>query len=136
MKNRTDLFFVLALLLPAATQAIEFKPKLEAEGRYFYDAEDEDGDAPLLGSVAGTLELFHGWDDNHQRIVGEFFGRWDENDDERTHGDVRELYYQQSGDTFEFRLGARRVFWGVTESRHLVDIVNQSDFVENISNEL
>ena len=124
------------LLLPVAAQAIEFRPRLEAEGRWFYQAEDEDGDAPLLGSVAGTLESYIGWSDGKQRLVGEFFGRWDENDDERTHGDVRELYYQQTGDDFEFRAGARRVFWGVTESRHLVDIVNQSDFVENISNEL
>jgi len=131
--NRSvPIFFLLAL--PLAAQAIEFKPRLEAEGRWFYEAEDEDGDAPLLGSVAGTLEFYQGWDDG-RRLVGELFGRYDENDDERTHADVRELYYQQSGDAFEFRIGARRVFWGVTESRHLVDIINQSDFVENISNE-
>jgi hypothetical protein len=131
--NRAALALLLAL--PAGAQAVEFKPKVEVEARYFYDAEDADGDAPLLGSVAGTLETFVGFGEN-QRLVGEFFGRWDENDDERTHGDVRELYYQLTGEAFEFRAGLRRVFWGVTESRHLVDIVNQSDFVENISNEL
>ena len=129
--NRSVPFFLL-LLLPVAAQAVEFKPKLEAEGRWFWQAED----APLLGSVAGTLETFSGWGDGRQRVVGEFFARYDENDDVRTHGDVRELYYQQAGDDFEFRLGARRVFWGVTESRHLVDIINQSDFIENISGEM
>jgi hypothetical protein len=132
-RNKSVLF--LMLLLPAAAHAVEFRPRLEAEVRAFYDAEDADGDAPLLGSVAATLEAHHDWDGGH-RVVAELFGRWDENDDERTHGDVRELYYQLSGDGFEFRAGARRVFWGVTESRHLVDIINQSDFVENISNEL
>jgi len=130
------LALAVLLALPLVAQAIEFKPKLEAEGRWFYQAEDADGDAPLLGSVAGTLEAYMGWSGGRQRIVGEFFVRWDENDDERTHGDVRELYYQLTGDAFEFRAGARRVFWGVAESRHLVDIINQSDFVENISNEL
>lgn len=125
----------LLLALPVAAHAVEFKPRLEAELRGFYDAEDADGDAPLLGSAAGTLDLHHDWDGGH-RVIGEFFARWDENDDERTHGDVRELYYQYSGESFELRAGARRVFWGVVESRHLVDIVNQSDFVENISNEL
>jgi hypothetical protein len=119
------------LLLPAASQAVEFKPKLEAEGRWFWQAEE----APLIGSVAGTLETYAGWSEGKQRIVGEFFARWDENDDSRTHGDVRELYYQQTGDDFEFKVGARRVFWGVAESRHLVDVINQSDFVENIANE-
>lgn len=127
---------LLALLaLPAAAQAVDFKPRLEAEGRWFHEAENADDDGPVLGSIAGTLELYHRWDGGRS-VTGEFFQRYDENDDARTHGDVRELYYQQSGDDFEFRVGARRVFWGVTESRHLVDIVNQSDFVENISNEL
>lgn len=120
-----------ALLAAGVAHAIEFKPRLEAEGRAFYQAEDE----AVLGSASGTLELFHGWDEGKQRIVGELFQRYDENDDARTHGDVRELYYQMIEEDFEFRLGARRVYWGVTESRHLVDVVNQSDFVENIDNE-
>ena len=32
-------------------------------------------------------------------------------------------------------IGLRKVFWGVTESAHLVDIVNQTDLVENIDTE-
>ena len=136
MKRALPRALIAALLaLPVAAPALEFKPKLELEGRWFYEVENADDDAPLLGSAAGTLELFHQWEGG-RRIVGELFARYDGNDDARTHGDVRELFYQQSGDNFEFRVGARRVFWGVTESRHLVDIVNQSDFVENISNEL
>lgn len=119
------------LLFVTGAQAIEFKPKLEAEGRWFYQAED----SPVLGSAAGTLELFHDWGGGRQRIVGELFARYDDNDEARSHEDVRELYYQVIGDDFEFRLGARRVFWGVTESRHLVDVVNQSDFVEDIDAE-
>lgn len=122
-----------ALLAAAAAPAIEFKPKVEAEGRWFFQYEPEG--QPVLGAAAATVELYHGWDDGKQRIVGELFQRYDENDEARTHGDVRELYYQVIGDDFEFRLGARRVFWGVTESRHLVDVINQSDFVENIDNE-
>jgi hypothetical protein len=122
-----------ALLASAAPSALEFKPKAEAEARWFFQYEPED--KPVLGAAAATVELYHGWQDGKQRIVGELFQRYDENDDARTHGDVRELYYQVIGDDFEFRLGARRVFWGVTESRHLVDVINQSDFVENIDNE-
>jgi hypothetical protein len=129
------LVFLALLALPAAAQAIDLKPRLELEGRWFYEAENVDDDGPVLGSAAGTLEFYQAWDGGRS-VTGELFYRWDENDETRTHGDVRELYYQQSGDNFEFRAGARRVFWGVTESRHLVDVVNQSDFVENISNEL
>jgi len=122
-----------ALLAAAPAQAIEFKPKVEGEGRWYFQYEPEN--KPVVGAAAATVELYHGWQDGKQRIVGEFFQRYDANDDSRTHADVRELYYQVIGDDFEFRLGARRVFWGVTESRHLVDVINQSDFVENIDNE-
>ena len=32
-------------------------------------------------------------------------------------------------------MGVSKVFWGVTESRHLVDVINQTDFVESIDEE-
>ena len=32
---------------------------------------------------------------------------------------------------WELRVGVDRVFWGVAESQHLVDIINQVDFVEH-----
>lgn len=117
------------LVLPA--QAFEAKGRLEGEGRYFF----ADAERPLLGSVAGSLEVFHGWNDESQRVVGEFFARHDP-DPARENWDVRELYWQTTGDDFVFHAGARRVFWGVTESRHLVDVVNQSDLAENISGEI
>ena len=53
-------------------------------------------------------------------------------DDRRSHFDVRELMYQRVFDDFELRAGLGRVFWGVTESYHLVDIINQTDLVEDI----
>ena len=57
-------------------------------------------------------------------------------DDERTHADVRELYWRRTfGDTFDLFVGVRKVFWGVTETFHLVDIVNQTDAVEDIDEE-
>ena len=63
------------------------------------------------------------------------FFRYDSADPRRTHGDVREAYvlmYGQIGnDEWELRLGVDRVFWGVAESRHLVDIVNQTDLIEH-----
>lgn len=121
---------VAGLLAGPCAHAVEFRPKLEAEARGFWQAPD----ARVLGSVAGTVETFVEWHDG-ARVIGEFFARYDENDDARTHEDVRELYYQVIADDLEVRLGARRVYWGVTESRHLVDVINQSDFVEDVDNE-
>ena len=63
------------------------------------------------------------------------FARLDGQDAERTHADLREAYYRWSGDSWSVRAGVGKVFWGVTESRHLVDIVNQTDAVEDTDEE-
>lgn len=63
------------------------------------------------------------------------FGRVDSSDPERTHFDVRELIWRSIHPKWEVRAGIGKVFWGVTESQHLVDVINQTDFVENIDGE-
>ena len=63
------------------------------------------------------------------------FLRFDAGDERRTHVDLREAYFLAFGEfrnqEWEVRLGVDRVFWGVTESRRLVNIVNQVDLVEH-----
>ena len=63
------------------------------------------------------------------------FFRYDAADSQRTHADLHEAYLLLFGEIgvnhWELRLGLDRVFWGVTESQHLVDIVNQIDLVEH-----
>lgn len=73
-------------------------------------------------------------DRRHQVDVAAF-GRWDGEDDERSHLDLREGSYRYVGDSCEILVGVSRVFWGVTESRHLVDVVNQTDAVEDVDEE-
>lgn len=63
------------------------------------------------------------------------FGRWDSRDPERRHGDIREMYLLHVMDDWEFLAGVSKVFWGVAESRHLVDIINQTDHLEGIDGE-
>lgn len=60
------------------------------------------------------------------------FGRWDSHDNRRTHADIREANWLHVADSWDVEVGIGQVFWGVTESRHLVDIVNQLDQVEGI----
>ena len=71
----------------------------------------------------------------HQLVIIPF-GRIDAEDDERTHFDVREAYYRYVSDNdWTLLIGAAKVFWGTAESRHLVDIINQTDAVEDIDEE-
>ena len=130
MMMRTALLLGL-LVWSASTAALDVDAEIEYEARSYYELEGGVADS----SVAGKLELFHRWDRRKQRLIAELFHREDRQDPSRTHSDVREAYYHHIGREAELRLGLRRVYWGVTESRHLVDIINQSDFVEDLDNE-
>ena len=79
-----------------------------------------------------TLEPELVWSlaDGEHTLVFKPFGRLDSADDQRTHSDIRELSWMTYGDDWEVTAGISKVYWGVTESQHLVDIVNQTDFVE------
>ncbi len=63
------------------------------------------------------------------------FYRRDSRDEERSHFDVREAYWLYVDDDWEFLTGINKIFWGVAESRHLVDIINQTDTVEDLDGE-
>lgn len=108
---------------------------IELEQRYFW--ENEAGEIKNRGQTSARLllEVFHEWNEGDDNVVFEPFLRLDEQDSERTHGDVRQLIWTHLGENYEFSAGLGRVFWGVTESQHLVDIINQTDGVENIDGE-
>ena len=63
------------------------------------------------------------------------FYRLDGEDSERSHFDIREAVFIQPYTLkrvgLELRFGVGTVYWGITESRHLVDIINQTDRVES-----
>jgi len=86
-------------------------------------------------SVAMELEYYAAWDDYNKSLTFTPFVRLDQHDDERSHADLREFSYQQVFTRWELRVGISKVFWGVTESQHLVDVINQTDQVENIDGE-
>ena len=87
-------------------------------------------------SFSFTPELRWEDEDRKHQIVIIPFVRVDGQDDERTHFDLREGYYRFNSDNnWSLTLGAAKVFWGKTESRHLVDIINQTDAIEDIDEE-
>jgi len=82
-------------------------------------------------AMSFQAEYYQTWNDGDDIFAFVPFARIDAQDDERTHFDIRELTWVHVADNFELRSGIRKVFWGVTESQHLVDIINQTDTVEN-----
>jgi hypothetical protein len=89
----------------------------------------------IESSVSGEWEIRWRNKSNDQRMSFIPFARWDENDKKRSHFDFREAYWAYQNKDVELLLGLNKVFWGVAESVHLVDIINQTDLVENINQE-
>lgn len=116
---------------PAAWE-LDISGSIGAESRTFFREGRVPTQADATGSLAFTPEVYLESDDATHSLLFIPFARLDQNDPRRTHADLRELGYIYAGNAFELRLGVRKVFWGVAESNHLVDIINQTDFVENI----
>ena len=63
------------------------------------------------------------------------FALLDGQDSERSHFDLREAYWRHFGENWDLLIGVNKVYWGVTESRHLVDVINQVDSVVDVDEE-
>lgn len=61
--------------------------------------------------------------------------RVDQRDPERNLIDLRQAFWLRVGRGWELKIGVDQVFWGVTESQHLVDVINQTDLVDSIDGE-
>ncbi|MDG3088303.1 hypothetical protein P7F88_20400 [Vibrio hannami] len=114
----------------------DFGGYTSADYRYFF-SEGELGQKQSQPSIVLRPEFY--WDlsgDEHDAsITFTPFIRYDDLDSERTHGDIRELLYLSAWSDYEFRFGIGKVFWGVTESTHLVDAINQTDAIEALDGE-
>ncbi|MEM6487250.1 MAG: hypothetical protein AAF677_03095 [Pseudomonadota bacterium] len=138
---------VALALTPAAARAqwetlqgvydqIEVRATVGFEGRAFPESPAFAGQFEhVQPSVFAELEITWESEDRDTQLQFVPFFRLDGQDEERTHFDVREAYLRRIWDDWELLIGANRVFWGVTESRHLVNIVNQIDAVEDIDEE-
>ena len=112
----------------------EFTGDIGLEGRWYPDQ----GLHPIQRSHASGFvlrpELYFEDQAGRSLTIRPFF-RYDAADSRRSHADLHEAYAmligQWGASEWELRLGIDRVFWGVTESQHLVDIVNQVDLVEH-----
>ncbi len=124
---------LFGLLICSRAFAFDFDVEVDVEWRFFLENALE-GQSDNHGSFYVEPEFYY--DVNEQSsITAKYFYRYDLEDANRTHGDIRELYWTYVKDDLEVQLGYGKVFWGVTESRHLVDIINQTDLVENLDEE-
>ena len=131
----TRLLCCTLLWTGAVSADFEFSGHVGTETRIFIQDPSGSDLSGATGSLSFKPEAYLEWDDGDQSFLFVPFVRLDQNDTRRTHYDVRELTYIYAAESWEFRFGLRRLFWGVAESNHLVDIINQTDLVENLDQE-
>lgn len=136
MKNNYLLTGLIGLFfyIPAHAE-VKFTGYLEGELRYYPTEGLIKEQKDSFVSIALEPELT--WKDtseNHGARI-KLFGRYSDPDGNRSHGDVREMYYNYAGLGWQIELGINKVYWGVVESLHLVDIINQTDNVESVNGE-
>ncbi len=135
--------WILALVFAVGAHAEigidrDFSGRVNVESRWF----PKSGAFPGQGSHAIGFfvepKLYLADARGRSLTLSSFF-RYDNADSRRTHVDLREAYFLLFGEIgdgeWELRVGIDQVFWGVTESQHLVDIINQIDLVEHPNGE-
>ena len=135
MRAVTVFWGCLGLVAPAVAADFEVTGYLEPEFQVFPSRGNVAGQKRWNSSVALELTFEMFWDNSDQYIIFTPFGRLDAQDGNRSHADIRELKYAYIQGDWEFRIGFDKVFWGVTEVAHLIDIINQTDTVESIDGE-
>ena len=138
--NNPLLKILLVCLLPALLAGTgraswDISSNIDLTARIFTEDPRWEGqdDSTVQYSIAGTLDARWRGEESRASLIP--YLRYDATDDERSLADLREAYWASEGETHELLLGVNTVFWGVTESVHLVDIINQTDAVADIDGE-
>jgi hypothetical protein len=128
-------FILASALLQTPVIAAQWSGHVSGQFRGFFEDPADPRQHNSYLSAAAEPEFYHSWQGGDQSFNTILFYRVDQYDDNRTHGDIRELSWTGVFDAFEMTAGISKVFWGVAETQHLVDIINQTDLVENVDGE-
>lgn len=126
---------LLCVFFVQSSDAVEVSGRVGLEYSFFTEPARFENQHRGYASFVAEPEFYQSWNDDQDRITFSPFLRYQQHDDERRYLDIRGLYWLHVADEWELRLGIHKVFWGVTESLHLVDIINQTDYIENINAE-
>ena len=102
------------------------------DNRYFFN-EATQGQDKSHTSFTLSPELFIEEGERIIHIKPKF--RKDNKDAERNLFDIQELYLLEIFEDKEIKFGISKEFWGVTETTHRVDIINQTDTSESFDGE-
>jgi hypothetical protein len=116
--------------LPAQAE-VDFSGYVEGELRLYPANGPLQEQREAMASLAAEPELSWKSASEDHSLRFKAFGRYSDPDGHRDHADIRELYYNYAGSGWQIEAGINKVYWGVVESLHLVDVINQTDVVES-----
>jgi hypothetical protein len=134
MWRRRWLAFTLFLCAASPAGAGEWSGYIGGDVRVFTDEAVSSQQHDVYPGLVADLEYRAKTQDGIAFVFAPFV-RGDRYDSGRSHVDIRELLWTRRNERYQWRAGIGRVFWGVTEFHHLVDVVNQTDFVEDLDGE-
>ncbi|MFK5985844.1 MAG: hypothetical protein QM479_10505 [Pseudomonadota bacterium] len=128
----TSLIFLSCL--PWSVSAVEINGKVGFSALLFQHSPQYQQQHNQQASLLAEVEFYQGWNNDLDSLLFKPYARIDQQDSERSHFDIRELMWLHVNeeDNWELRTGIGKVFWGVNETNHLVDIINQDDQVDDI----
>ena len=118
-------FATLLVIAPLAASGGEFGGSLEARLATYPSTPLDPQQQKNAYSLVFNPEFSHQWETSSLSFSG--YSQLSDDNSGRSHNDIRELEFITWGEQWELRAGIGELFWGSTESRHLVDVVNQRD---------
>ena len=136
MVSALVLVLLVAVAIPVAAQELAVSGYVAGELRAFFQKPQfPDQLDHVQPSLVLEPELQLRTENRRHQFNVTPFVRLDAADSDRTHVDLREAFWRGIFGDWEVLVGANVVFWGVTESRHLVNVVNQTDVREDVDEE-
>ena len=128
-------FLAPSLSLANQDRAGQYSIELSTETRWFFEEGQHGNTDQFETSLRVQPDYSYSWDNSRKVIQFIPYLFLSDSDSDKNHGDIKELSFVGNWGWFELRAGVSKVFWGVIESVHLVDVINQSDFAENFDGE-
>ena len=123
------------MILSKNVFAVEYKSYgyIQPEFSYFIDGKGKHNQSEDKSSVFGQGTFITYLQEDSSKITIRAIGRYDDKDNNRTYFDLQKFKYEYFLDDATLSIGNDIIFWGVNESFHVVDIINQSNIAENLA---
>lgn len=131
-------FILVSLLLVSfmsEASTSDFSGSITAESFAFTESPRFSTQPDMQLSAIGELEWYQEWNAGNSSVTFKPYVRVDNQDSERNLLDIRELAWRHTQTDWELNVGIYKVFWGQTESRQRVDIINQTDSLASVDGE-